>query len=63
MGKAIAVSVALCSSVLLLGRMYYKTIRHEFYQVWDTISDIDKQLEDIEKQLKGEDNETSEQRL
>ena len=33
-------SLALCGVLFLLGREYYKAIRHEFYQVWDTIHEI-----------------------
>lgn len=34
------VSLALCVGLLLAGREYYKAVRHEFYQVWDTISEL-----------------------
>ena len=34
------IPLALCGVLFLLGRDYYKAIRHEFYQVWDTIEEM-----------------------
>ena len=31
---------ALCGIVILIGRHFYKVVRHEFYQVWDTIGEL-----------------------
>ena len=33
-------SLALCGILAYLGWEYYKTVRHELYQVWDTIGEI-----------------------
>ena len=36
-------SLALCGAIGFLdwlGRDYYKAVRHEFYQVWDTIDEM-----------------------
>lgn len=41
-------SIALCGVLFWLGREYYKAVRHEFYQVWDTIDE-----------MRGENNENS----
>ena len=32
--------LAVCGVLLLLGREYYKAVRHELYQVWDTINEM-----------------------
>lgn len=42
------VSLALCVGLFFLGREYYRAVRHEFYQVWDSMSE-----------LKGDNNATS----
>ena len=34
------IPIALCIGLLLLGREYYRAVRHEFYQVWDTIEEM-----------------------
>lgn len=33
-------SLALCGVLFYLGHEYYKAVRHEFYQVWDSISEL-----------------------
>ena len=36
-------SLALCGVVILMGYIgleHYKAVRHEFYQVWDTIDEM-----------------------
>lgn len=38
------IPLALCGIVLLIGRRYYKAVRHELYQVWDSMNDIEKKL-------------------
>ena len=32
--------LALCGFLLMVGREYYKAIRHEFYQVWDSMEEL-----------------------
>lgn len=33
-------SLLACAALFLLGREYYKAVRHEFYQVWDSMSEL-----------------------
>ena len=56
------IPLALCVGVLLLGREYYKAIRHEFYQVWDSMDEL-KAKKSNEAKSKGEKNEVTEQSL
>ena len=32
--------LALCGVLFYLGVEYYKAVRHEFYQVWDSMSEL-----------------------
>ena len=33
-------SLALCCVLAFMGREYYKAVRHEFYQVWDSLEEV-----------------------
>ena len=34
------IPIAFCGIVLLIGRRYYKAVRHELYQVWDSMDEL-----------------------
>lgn len=40
MQKVFNVAVALCIAVLFMTPDHYKAIKHEFYQVWDSINEM-----------------------
>jgi len=33
-------SLAMCGVLFWLGREYYKAVRHELYQVWDSMNEL-----------------------
>ena len=45
------IPLALCGIVLLIGRRYYKAVRHELYKVWDS-------MDELKGKLKGEENDS-----